>query len=141
MGTSVMRKAAFAVVRNGARTRVLGSFLSSRKMSNVVEVVDDAHFVREIQEANDLAVADFTAVWCGPCRTIAPTFAAMSLEFPKVKFLKVDIDSESLEGTVQKAGISAVPTFQFYVKGKKVDEFSGANIQQLQEKIEKLAPL
>lgn len=120
-----------------ARFRSLSSAVGTE--TRVVEVRDDAHFARELKEADGLAVADYTAVWCGPCRTIAPTFAAMSAQLPHVKFLKVDIDSEDLEKTVRDAGITAVPTFHFFRKGVKVDEFSGASVEQLQQKVEELA--
>lgn len=120
-----------------ARFRNLSSAVGAE--TRVVEVQDDAHFERELKEAEGLAVADYTAVWCGPCRSIAPTFAAMSTQLPHVKFLKVDIDSEDLEKTVREAGITAVPTFHFFRKGMKVDEFSGASVEHLQQKVEQLA--
>lgn len=39
---------------------------------------------------------DFTASWCGPCRIIAPTFDQLSLDFPQLIFLKVDVDANEV---------------------------------------------
>jgi thioredoxin 1 len=37
-------------------------------------------------------VVDYTAVWCGPCKAIAPTFETLATENPDIDFLKVDVD-------------------------------------------------
>lgn len=41
----------------------------------------------------DQVIVDFTAQWCGPCRTIGPYFDQLAPEFPNVKFIKVDVDA------------------------------------------------
>ena len=67
---------------------------------------------------------------------IGPKFEAMSKEegFSDVIFVKVDVDeAEELAG---KCGVQAMPTFQFFKGGKKVDELKGANEGQLRAKIE-----
>ena len=82
-----------------------------------------------------LTVVDFTASWCGPCQRIAPVFAKMAEEMPDVEFVKVDVDEN--EETAQACGIRAMPTFQFYKAGNKVDEFSGASEEKIRETIAK----
>lgn len=79
---------------------------------------------------------DFTASWCPPCKMIGPKFEALQNEFPGIKFAKVDVDVNS--DTASKVGIQAMPTFQFYNGGSKVDELVGASEEQLKQKLAKL---
>mmetsp|Transcript_30473 Transcript_30473/g.66984 ORF Transcript_30473/g.66984 Transcript_30473/m.66984 type:complete len:105 (+) Transcript_30473:98-412(+) len=82
-----------------------------------------------------LVVVDFTASWCGPCQMIAPVFEKMASENPDITFVKVDVDEA--DDVAAECGIQAMPTFQFYKDGSKVDEFRGANTAQLQALVAK----
>jgi thioredoxin 1 len=82
-------------------------------------------------------IVDFSATWCGPCRMIGPEFAKLSEEFTSVVFLKVDVDQ--VESVASKCGISAMPTFQVFKDGQKVDELVGASKDKLKELIAKWA--
>jgi thioredoxin len=96
----------------------------------------DAEFQRELSAAgNRLVVVDFSAVWCGPCKVIGPIFAQLSEQYPNVVFLKVDVDE--MQQTAQQCGISAMPTFQFFHRGIKIDEFKGANPSALQQALQR----
>mmetsp|Transcript_16558 Transcript_16558/g.35828 ORF Transcript_16558/g.35828 Transcript_16558/m.35828 type:complete len:150 (-) Transcript_16558:926-1375(-) len=105
--------------------------------SPVVNIKDDKEFgslIKTLTENNNqLAVVDFTAQWCGPCRAIAPIFEKLSKENPAVKFVKVDIDVPGLQGTVTEHGITGVPTFVFYKGSKRVEAFSGARPDLLKD--------
>nr|AGG17889.1 thioredoxin [Cristaria plicata] len=82
-----------------------------------------------------LVVVDFTATWCGPCQRIAPLFAEMAEEMKDVIFIKVDVDQN--EETASACKINAMPTFQFYKNGQKLEEFSGADINKLRQVVAK----
>ncbi|XP_076829341.1 thioredoxin-like [Brachyhypopomus gauderio] len=106
----------------------------------IIIIKDKDSFQTNLKNAGDrLVVVDFTAVWCGPCRMIAPFFEELS-EHPANKdvvvFLKVDVDDVTDVAT--ECGIKSMPTFQFYKAGKKIDEFSGANKDKLKETIMRL---
>ena len=59
------------------------------------------------------AVVDFYAVWCGPCRMLAPVMDELSKEYAgKVDFYKVDTDAEP--GMCGAFGISSIPTLLFF---------------------------
>jgi thioredoxin 1 len=70
-------------------------------------------------------IVDFTATWCGPCQRIAPAFEKLSLDFPHVTFVKVDVDEN--QETAMECGVSAMPTFKAYVAGKEVGIVRGAD--------------
>ncbi|GMH55160.1 hypothetical protein TL16_g01832 [Triparma laevis f. inornata] len=77
-----------------------------------------------IVAGDKLVVVDFTASWCGPCQMIAPIFALLAETNGDVVFVKVDVDAN--EETAAACEISAIPTFQYYKGGAKVDELVGA---------------
>ncbi|XP_065104777.1 thioredoxin b [Paramisgurnus dabryanus] len=104
----------------------------------IIVIEDKAGFDNALKNAGSkLVVVDFTATWCGPCQMIKPIFAAMSDDekFKDVVFLKVDVDDA--QEVAASCDIKCMPTFQFYKNGAKIDEFSGANKDQLVEKIHK----
>ena len=87
----------------------------------------------EALKKDGLTVVDFTATWCPPCQMIAPKFEELAALETTVQFVKVDVDANG--ETSQAAGISCMPTFQFYKGGQKVDELQGANLDKLKELI------
>jgi thioredoxin-like negative regulator of GroEL len=54
----------------------------------------------------------FWALWCGPCRSFAPTFTAASEKHPAINFGKVDTEAE--QGLAAAAGNRAVPTLMAF---------------------------
>ena len=68
---------------------------------------------------------------------VAPHFEAMANQYPNVIFVKVDVDAQ--EKIAQMCGIRAMPTFQFFKDGKKVDELMGADVHTLKSKVAALA--
>ncbi|XP_056375296.1 thioredoxin-like [Hyla sarda] len=95
-------------------------------------------FKAALKEAGDqLVVVDFTATWCGPCKMIGPFFDELSKKYTNVVFLKVDVDDA--QDVASYCDIKCMPTFHFYKKENRVDEFSGANKSSLEEKLVQLS--
>ncbi len=66
---------------------------------------------------------------------IGPKFEAMADEFTDAILVKVDVDAAS--DVAGSCGISAMPTFQFYKGGQKIDEVVGADVTKLKATIKK----
>ncbi|XP_024970296.1 TPR repeat-containing thioredoxin TDX isoform X2 [Cynara cardunculus var. scolymus] len=85
--------------------------------------------------SNQLAILYFTATWCGPCRLMGPLYTKMAAKYPKVAFLKIDIDEA--RDVAAQWNISSVPSFFFIRNGNKIDQVVGADKTSLEEKIAK----
>ena len=93
-------------------------------MSNAVAVTD-ATFEQEIEQHDGLAVVDFWATWCGPCRMVAPILDQLATEYNgKAKVAKLDVDAN--QRTAMKFNVRSIPTILFFKKGKLVDTVIGA---------------
>lgn len=71
-----------------------------------VDLTDTAF--EQTLESNDIVLLDFWASWCGPCKTFAPTYEAVSDDHPDVVFGKVD--TEMQEQLAAKFEIRSIPT-------------------------------
>jgi thioredoxin 1 len=93
-------------------------------MSNAV-AVGDTNFATEIEQHEGLAVVDFWATWCGPCRMIAPVLDQLAVEYQcKAKVAKVDVDAN--QQTASRFNVRSIPTILFFKNGKLVDQLIGA---------------
>ena len=90
-----------------------------------VTAVTDANFKDEVEQHNGLAVVDFWATWCGPCRMVAPILDQLAGEYNgKAKVTKVDVDAN--QTTASRFNIRSIPTVLFFKDGKIVDQVVGA---------------
>lgn len=95
----------------------------------------DENFEAEVLNADCLAIVDFFADWCGPCKMMAPIVDELSSEFEgTVKIGKLDVDSSP--ATTAKYRVMSIPTILFIKNGEVVDTVVGAvSKAQLVEKI------
>lgn len=100
-------------------------------------ILNKSNFQQEVKENNGLAIVDFFATWCGPCKMLTPIIDKLAEEFDgKVKIAKVDID-ESPE-LAQEYKVMSVPTVIFVKNGEVVETLIGVqNRAKLVELIEK----
>ena len=87
--------------------------------------LDEAGFDAFVRN-NDLPVlVDFWAPWCGPCRTMAPTFKAAAAQLePTVRLVKVDTEAHPQLGA--RFNIRSIPTLALFRGGREVSRQSGA---------------
>ena len=93
-------------------------------MANATPVTD-ANFESEVEKHDGLAVVDFWATWCGPCRMIAPIVEQLAADYAgKAKVLKLDVDTN--QRTAMKFNIRSIPQILFFKNGNVVDTVVGA---------------
>ncbi|KAH0687462.1 hypothetical protein KY290_019054 [Solanum tuberosum] len=90
-----------------------------------------------VSKVSRLAILYFTATWCGPCRFISPFYTSLPEKYPKVAFLKADIDEA--RDVASRWNVSSVPAFFFIKNGKEVDKVVGADKNSLEKKIAQYA--
>ncbi len=100
--------------------------------------VTTSSWENEVLNSKGLVMIDFWAVWCGPCRIVAPTVEELSKEYAgKVKIMKLNTD-ENPE-IASKYKIMGIPTLMFFKDGQKVDQVVGAVPKpQLKAKLDSL---
>ena len=75
----------------------------------------------------------FSATWCGPCKKMEPTVERLELEFPKAKFISVDIDEEP--ALAQKYKVRTLPTILIVKNGQEVNRITGMSLIEPLRKI------
>ncbi|MBT8492015.1 MAG: thioredoxin [Deltaproteobacteria bacterium] len=102
-----------------------------------VTELTDSNFENEILQSDTPALVDFWAVWCGPCRQIAPTVEALASDLKgKLKVGKMNIDDH--QATPQRYGIRSIPTLLVFKGGQVVGQIVGAVPRaKLEEEINK----
>ena len=90
----------------------------------LVTITDD-NFEQEVINSDKPVLIDFWAVWCGPCRMIAPIVEELATEYDgKVKIGKLDVDSN--QQTSIKFGVRSIPTILIFKDGQIKETIIGA---------------
>ena len=90
---------------------------------NVMEF-DDQNFDSDVLEAGMPVLVDFWAVWCGPCKAIAPIVEEVANDYSgKVRVGKMDVDSNNQ--VAMRYGIRSIPTLLVFNNGEVVDQVIG----------------
>ncbi len=77
----------------------------------------------EVKNA-DVAVVDFSATWCGPCKMMAPVLEEISGEYEgKVAFFNMDVDEN--QEIAASYGINSIPNLILFKKGEKASDSVG----------------
>jgi thioredoxin 1 len=101
---------------------------------NVKEFTDD-NFEEEVLKSDKPVLVDFWAVWCAPCRMIAPVIDEIADTYgSKVKVGKVNVDDNSK--TPNQYGIRSIPTVMLFKDGKVAEQVIGANPAEIKKIVE-----
>ena len=100
--------------------------------------VNDTNFDEEVLRSEQPVLVDFWAVWCGPCKAIAPIVDGVAAAFAgKLKVVKVNVDQNG--ATPSRYNIRGIPALLFFKGGKVTDQVVGYERQEvIEEKVKRL---
>ena len=125
-----------------SRSDIIITILLVNARPTVRNVKTDREFQRLLKHHKEKTglpvIVDYFSHGCGPCRQIAPHYKQLAKRYKgKAVFAKVDVNYN--RETSGRQQIRSMPTFQFYLLGKKRHQFSGADMNSLQQFTQRLA--
>jgi len=107
-------------------------------MSDLIKEISDATFADEVTKSSGLALVDFWAPWCGPCRMLTSILEKIAAQYKdKLSIFKLNTD-ENPE-TAGKYNISAIPNLIFFKNGQVADQIVGVRpLEELKKNIDTL---
>ncbi|HMH48699.1 MAG TPA: thioredoxin [Candidatus Acidoferrum sp.] len=99
--------------------------MTQKREPDVAGYLTEQNFDEALAATEGLAIVDFWAEWCGPCRAIAPVLEdIVEASEGQVTLLKVNVDENP--GLAGRYGIRSIPTILFVKDGTVVDRVVGA---------------
>lgn len=93
-----------------------------------VQSIDEKNFETEVINSELPVLIDFWAVWCGPCKEIAPILDEINNEINnKIKIVKINIDENP--NIPSKYGVQSIPTLIILKKGEIVATKVGSSLK------------
>jgi thioredoxin 1 len=91
----------------------------------MIETLNDGNFDEKVIQSKKLAIVDFSAEWCGPCRMVSPIIHELASEYEgRIVVGEVNVD-ENPQITA-KYKVRNIPTVLFIKNGDVVDKQIGA---------------
>jgi thioredoxin 1 len=93
--------------------------------TKTLTVTDDT-FAENIERSGGLAIVDFWAEWCGPCRIVGPVVEALADEYADQGVVVGKLDVDANPRVTSQFGIRSIPAILFFKEGQHVDTVVGA---------------
>lgn len=125
---------------HAAQAPVAANSANSPNSASGAPYLDAAQFAAVVDQAAGLALVDFTAAWCPPCRVLGPQIDALARELAaSVAIVKVDVDAQP--DLAARFGVRSLPTLVFLRDGQVVDRHIGAlPPERIRARLRELAP-
>jgi thioredoxin 1 len=121
--------AAFVVFLLIYRKKLLN--YDTKNDSKKIILLNDNTFHNKI--SGSVAIVDFWAEWCQPCKLQAPIISELAEEMSdKVKVCKIDVEKNKI--VASKLGIKSIPTIVIFKNGKEKERFVGVKTKQVLKK-------
>lgn len=101
----------------------------------ITTIEDLKRYIKAGEESRRNVVVEFYAEWCGACKAMRPIYDRLAATHPSVICLKANVDKA--KDLSARAGIHSMPTFQAFVHGTRVEEFSGVDERSLNSMLTK----
>lgn len=101
-----------------------------------VSTLNDSNFNDSIK--GGVAVVDFSAVWCGPCKKYGPVFHKVATKHQGVKFAQVDVDQAPR--IADQYHVDRLPTTILFKNGKEVKRVIGPQDEATLDRFAQSAP-
>jgi thioredoxin 1 len=89
------------------------------------QTLTDTTFDEQVIRADKLAVVDFSAEWCGPCRIVSPIIHELSDEYQD-RIVTGEVNVDENPGITMKYKVRNIPTVLFFKNGEVVDKQVGS---------------
>lgn len=95
--------------------------------------INDANF-EKVEKGKGVALVDFWAVWCTPCKIVGPYLDSLADEYKgKASILKLNVDENPISSG--KYGVMSIPTVIVFKDGKPVNQAVGAQSKDAYKKM------
>jgi thioredoxin 1 len=98
-------------------------------MSESILHLGDDSFEKEVAQAQGVALVDFWAAWCYPCKMIAPILEEIAKDYSgKIKVGKVEVDEAG--AVASRFNVMNIPTLILFKDGKEIERIVGVTTKE-----------